>query len=233
MSESFVSRKAREAQLYPKSSGESANNENQIITPFLWETNADKTLVTVKCKSGYILDASAVDLSNISGDVNIAGDLSIKGVQSRTLVNVEKIVENVNASTTGDTLVNLGTPCVYVPLFADSIVIAHVTYSVLLTQTGGDNDAMGTIFARCVDSNETTQLKWLGSDDTASNNMGIVNAGENASIRDIFSITDECVRGDDGKIRVRAYGARLSDSTPGYACVLTLLWQSVLFTEYR
>ena len=232
MPEGFVSRKAKEAQLYPKSSGESANNENQIITPFLWETNADKTLVTVKCKSGYILDASVVDLSNISGDVNVEGNLSIKGVQGRTLVNVEKIVENVNASTTGVTLVNLGTPCVYTPLFADSIVIADVTYSFRAIQTGGDDDAQGYIFARCVDSNETTQLKWLGSDDTAVDG-GIVNAGNNPSITDIFSITDECVRGDDGKIRVRAYGARGPDDTPGYVCKLTLLWQSVLFTEYR
>ena len=233
MSESFVSRKAKEAQLYPKSSGESANNENQIITPFLWETNADKTLVTVKCKSGYILDASVVDLSNISGDVNVEGNLSIKGVQGRTLVNVEKIVENVNASTTGDTLVNLGTPCVYTPLFADSIVIADVTYSVWLNQTGGDNDAQGKIFARCVNSNNTTQLKWLGSNDAGFNNIGIVNAGKNPYAMDIFSITDECVRGDDGKIRVRAYGARGSDATSGYACELVLHWQSVLFTEYR
>ena len=76
-------------------------------------------------------------------------------------------------------------------------------------------------------------MKWLGSDDTASQNIGIVNAGKNPSIRNVFSITDECVRGDDGKIRVRAYGARGPDATSGYVCALTLLWQSVLFTEYR
>jgi hypothetical protein len=178
-------------------------------------------------------EAGETTTTGSNGDFNIAGNLSIKGVQGRTLVNVEKIVENVNASTTGDTLVNLGTPCVYTPLFADSIVIADVTYSVLLTQSGGDDDAMGTIFARCVDSNGTTQLKWLGSDDVGSQNIGIVNAGENPSIRNIFSITDECVRGDDGKIRVRAYGARTSDTTSGYVCEVVLLWQSVLFTEYR
>jgi len=168
----------------------------------------------------------------VKGNLTLAGDLSIKGVQGRTLVNVEKIVENANASTTGATLVNLGTPCVYTPLFADSIVIADVTYSFRAIQTGGDDDAQGYIFARCVDSNETTQLKWLGSDDTAVDG-GIVNAGDNPSITDIFSITDECVRGDDGKIRVRAYGARGPDDTSGYVCELTLLWQSVLFTEYR
>jgi len=67
MSEGFVSKKAKEAQLYPKSSGENANNENQIITPFLWETNADKTLVTVKCKSGYVLDGSVLGYSLIFG----------------------------------------------------------------------------------------------------------------------------------------------------------------------
>lgn len=58
MSESFVSRKAKEAQLYPKSSGESANNENQIITPFKWKNNADKTEVIVSLKDKYVFNIS-------------------------------------------------------------------------------------------------------------------------------------------------------------------------------
>lgn len=58
MPEGFVSRKAKEAQLYPKSSGESANNENQIITPFKWENNADKTEVIVSLKDKYVFNIS-------------------------------------------------------------------------------------------------------------------------------------------------------------------------------
>ena len=60
MPEGFVSRKAKEAQLYPKSSGESANNENQIITPFKWENNADKTEVIVSLKDKYVFDVSVI-----------------------------------------------------------------------------------------------------------------------------------------------------------------------------
>ena len=58
MPEGFVSRKAKEAQLYPKSSGESANNENQIITPFKWKNNADKTEVIVSLKDKYVFNIS-------------------------------------------------------------------------------------------------------------------------------------------------------------------------------
>ena len=57
-------KKAKQADLYPKSVGEVASNENQVIQPFKWTRNADRSLVTVTCKNGYILDSSCIDGSS-------------------------------------------------------------------------------------------------------------------------------------------------------------------------
>lgn len=55
--------RSREAPLYPKSSGQSATNENQVVTPFNWHFNADKTVVYVTMKSGYVLALETGELT--------------------------------------------------------------------------------------------------------------------------------------------------------------------------
>lgn len=58
-------RKDRDAKLYPKSTGEYSLNENQVIQPFEWERNADRSIVTVKNKSGYVFDFDSLTVNNI------------------------------------------------------------------------------------------------------------------------------------------------------------------------
>ena len=58
-----ANKKAKSSDLYPKSVGEDTSNENQVIQPFQWERNADRSLITVKCKNGYTLDSSCITLS--------------------------------------------------------------------------------------------------------------------------------------------------------------------------
>lgn len=50
-----ANKKSKSSDAYPKSIGENVNNENQIITPFEWKHNADRSEVSVTLKDKYKL----------------------------------------------------------------------------------------------------------------------------------------------------------------------------------
>jgi hypothetical protein len=56
VSDQYTSRDAYSAELYPKSGGQDTINEGQIVLPFAWSKNSEKTLVKVYTKDGYQLD---------------------------------------------------------------------------------------------------------------------------------------------------------------------------------
>lgn len=64
---------AREAPLYPKSSGQAATNENQVPTPFNWENNADKTEVLITMKDGYRFDHLSPNSLSVVNEFTVAG----------------------------------------------------------------------------------------------------------------------------------------------------------------
>jgi len=71
MSGNYVNKQTREGGLYPKSSGDSNVNENQIVTPFDWYLSADKQTVYVTLKDGYemVFDGTGWEsLSSADGD---------------------------------------------------------------------------------------------------------------------------------------------------------------------
>jgi hypothetical protein len=53
MNDNFVNKNTRTEGLYPKSSGITNINENQIVTPFDWYWNDDKTVLYVVMKDGF------------------------------------------------------------------------------------------------------------------------------------------------------------------------------------
>jgi len=69
MGKETVSRKGREAQLYPKSSGNNATNEDQIVASeaFEWHYSADKKTIYVTMTDGYVFALNASELT-IDGD---------------------------------------------------------------------------------------------------------------------------------------------------------------------
>lgn len=81
MGKETVSRKGREAQLYPKSSGNNATNEDQIVASeaFEWHYSDDKKTIYVTMTDGYVFALDASELT-IDGDsiatylASLAGD---------------------------------------------------------------------------------------------------------------------------------------------------------------
>mgnify|MGYP001024483352 CR=1 FL=1 len=202
--------------------------------------------------AGYIGSKASVTVTspetdsryvNVTGDT-MTGDLTVDGTTNATaytkagvagklLVKAEFEGNGANYSTTGFTNVALSDTVTFVPASANSEVWATITAAVQVYQTGGDNDAVGLIYAYTFQSDGTTRVSEIGtSDATLDREFGYVNSTANSAVKHFVSMQGECSRASDGNIYVRLWGSLETDGTGGYVATLTMQHFDIVFKEY-
>jgi hypothetical protein len=155
------------------------------------------------------------------------------GVAGKLLVKSQYITTGTNYTTTGFTNVVLSNNTNYVPASADSDVWVTITAYLNVSQSGGDNDAKGTVYAYNFQSNGTTQISEIGlSDGVVDAEFGYINSETNSSVRHCVTIQGQCARASDGDVYVRLWGSLESDGTSSYAASLIMQVADFVFMEY-
>jgi hypothetical protein len=155
------------------------------------------------------------------------------GVAGKLLVKSQYITTGTNYTTTGFTNVVLSNNTNYVPASADSDVWVTITAYLNVSQSGGDNDAKGTVYAYNFQSNGTTQISEIGlSDGVVDAEFGYINSEINSSVRHCVTIQGQCARASDGDVYVRLWGSLESDGTSSYAASLIMQVADFVFMEY-
>jgi len=155
------------------------------------------------------------------------------GVAGKLLVKSDIVSDGTNYSNTGFTNTFMSDTLAFTPASASSEVWVSIQAFVSLNQTGGDNDAVGTLYAYTVQSNGTTIVSNIGlATGTTDNYIGFFDLAANGQVRHCVSIEGPATRSSDGAVRVRLYGSLGSDATANYAATMTMAVCTATFKEY-
>jgi hypothetical protein len=187
-------------------------------------TSAGRVGIGGEIDPDYTLDVNGTTNATTYRKAGVAGKLLVKSQYTATATNY---------TTTGFTNVVLSNNTNYVPASADSEVWVTITAYLQLTQSGGDNDAVGTVYAYNFQSNGTTQISEIGlSDAVADAEIGYINSEPDSSVRHCVTIQGQCVRASDGDVYVRLWGSLEADSTSNYSASLIMQTANFVFMEY-